>query len=136
MAVVPLQRFHAAIGPPLCCVALFPYTVLGALLVAVSAIPFPAGLARPLFLVGMFDAILPVCLDKARLVLLEIGPLVSPFGFERALMFRPRAAFWGGLDASLACEADALVAIPFAPGVGSSRSRWVWLGDRGFRWSV
>jgi hypothetical protein len=117
MAIVPLQRFHAAIGPPLCCVLLFPYTVLGAFLIAVSAIPFPAVLARPFFVAGMFDAILPVCLDEARLIPLEIGPVVSPFGFESALMFWTRAAFWGSLDASLACEADALVAIPFAPGV-------------------
>jgi hypothetical protein len=113
---------------------LFPYTVLGALLVAVSAIPFPAVLARPFFVVGMFDTILPVCLDEADLIFLEIGPVVSPFGFERALMFWTRAAFWGSLDASLACEADPVVAVPFAPGAGSSRSRWVWLGDRGFGW--
>jgi hypothetical protein len=117
MAVVPLQRFHAAIGPPLCCVVLFPYTVLGAFLIAVPAIPFPAVLARPFFVAGMFDAILPVCLDEARLILLEIGPVVSPFGFESALMFRTRASFWGSFDASLTCEADALVAMPFAPGV-------------------
>jgi hypothetical protein len=107
---------------------------LGAFLIAVSAIPFPAVLARPFFVAGMFDAILPVCLDEARLIFLEIGPLVSPFGFESALMFWTRAAFWGSLNASLACEADALVAVPFAPGAGSSRSRWVWLGDRGFGW--
>jgi hypothetical protein len=107
---------------------------LGAFLIAVSAIPFPAVLARPFFVAGMFDAILPICLDEARLIPLEIGPVVSPFGFERALMFWTRAAFWGGLDASLACEADPVVAVPFAPGVGSSRSRWVWLGDRGFGW--
>ena len=94
----------------------------------------PGVLARPFLVAGMFEAILPVCLDEARLIFLEVGPVVSPFGFERALMFRTRAAFWGSLDASLACEADALVAIPFAPGVGRPRSRWVWLGDRGFRW--
>jgi hypothetical protein len=116
MSVVPLQRFFSQIGSSLSCVALFPSAVFGALLIAVFAVPFPAVLARPFFMFGMLAAVSPISFDQTRLVVLEIGLLISFSDYKRMLMFPTRTAFGRGLDASSARQADAVMAVSFTPG--------------------